>query len=422
MQCKMAGVLVPRCIPWARARVGLCAWVLALMTTVCIGAHALDRDRKIGQFYSTFWSEKDGAPTRIRALAQSSDGFLWIASEKGLFRFDGVRFERYEPPSGVRLPSYSIYSFMPTPDGGLWIAFEPNGLGFYKDGSLKVFSQEELRPATPIHCFARDDDGTIWAGTEDGLELRRDNRWIPVGSDWNFTPERVRYLFVDRAGTLWVATDKQVVYLKRGAKRFEVSGPVGSNVTTLSEARNGRVWFADNGSNGPNIVRPVPTNDLKLSNSGPAIVAEGLSDLLFDRDGALWITRLDSGLIRIRDPEKLEPRKYGPQDPALESFGPKDGFPAGSAYKMLEDREGNIWVGCSNGLIRFRHSQILPITLPQRYERLTLLAGQHGQLWVGTTYDKPLLKISGESIVSEKGGNAVSSVLPEANGDIWWEA
>ena len=148
MQFKMTRVGSARCRPWPSARMGLGASVL-LMATVCIGAFALDRDRGIAQFYYTFWSEKDGAPSEISSLAQTQDGYLWIGSERGLFRFDGVNFEEYSPPPGVNLPSHSIYSLMATPDGGLWIAFEPNGVGFYKDGSLTVFTRPEQHAGFP---------------------------------------------------------------------------------------------------------------------------------------------------------------------------------------------------------------------------------------------------------------------------------
>lgn len=407
----------PRARSRARTSVDLGAALLLLMATTCMSAFALDRDRSITQFHYTFWSEKEGAPSEINALAQTQDGYLWIGSARGLFRFDGVNFEEYVPPPGVNLPSHSIYSLMATPEGGLWIAFEPNGLGFYKNGSLTVFTRREELPASPAHCFARDDDGRIWAGTETGLTFRQGNRWISVGRESNFTPEMIRYLFVDRAGTLWVATVNRIVYLKRGAKRFELGGPVGTGVTTLAQAPNGRVWLADDGSF---EVRPVPTEGHDSTASGPSIVANGLCQLLFDNDGTLWITREDSGIVRIREPEKLGARRYTLRDRELESFSAKDGFRAGFAYTLFQDHESNIWIGCSNGLIRFRRNQVVPVRLPERYERLTLLAGKDGDLRVGTIFEKPLLRIHGESLIAEKEINAVSSVLRDANGDVWW--
>jgi ligand-binding sensor domain-containing protein len=143
--------------------------------------------------------------------------------------------------------------------------------------------------------------------------------------------------------------------------------------------------------------------------------------LLFDREGALWITRMHYGIVRIRYPEKLGNRKLGPDDPELESFDEKDGFSGGFAYRLLEDREGNIWVGCAKGLDRFRHSHVVPVTLPQPRAELTLLAGQDGEVWIGTISEKPLLDIRGERpLVFEKVGEQVSSVFRDLNGDIWW--
>jgi len=303
--------------------------VCALCGLLCAPALCLDRDQSISQFYYTFWNQKDGAPSQITALAQTEDGYLWIGSEQGLFRFDGVRFEEYKPQPGVELPSYSIFALMPTPDGGLWIAFSPNAVAFLKNGTLTVFTRKDELPDSPIHCFARDHEGRIWAGTEAGLALRQGTRWVDIGPDWNVPREMIRYLLVDREGTLWVATINRIAFLRQGSKRFELGGAVGTGVTTLAQAPNGRVWFAEDNSG---EVRPVPLGRLNADSEFPAIVGNGISKLLYDRAGALWITDMGSGIIRIRYPEKLGDRKYGFHDSELESFDEKDGFSGGNAF------------------------------------------------------------------------------------------
>jgi ligand-binding sensor domain-containing protein len=179
-------------------------WISLLIVFCCAPTFALDKDRSILQFQHTAWSVNDGAPSEISALAQTEDGYLWIGSPQGLFRFDGVKFEEYKPQPGVELPSHGIYSLMATPDGGLWIAFARTGLGFLRDGSLTVFTRPEELPDSQIHNFARDHDGRIWASTETGLVLREGTRWIPIGHDWNFAPEVLSDLFVDREGNNWV--------------------------------------------------------------------------------------------------------------------------------------------------------------------------------------------------------------------------
>jgi len=391
-------------------------WICLLIVLRCAPAFALDTDRSIMQFHHTAWSETDGAPSEISALAQTEDGYLWIGSARGLFRFDGVKFEEYKPQPGVELPSHSIYSLMATPDGGLWIAFEPTGLGFLRDGSLTVFTRPEESPDSPIHSFARDHDGRIWAGTETGLVLREGTRWIPIGHDWNLAPEVIRALFVDREGTLWVATMKIIAFLRRGSKALELAGPVWRGVTSLAQAKDGRMWFADDNRW---EVRPVPITGHN-SDADPAVVENGLHDLLVDRDGALWITRMDSGIVRIRYPERLGNRKLSAHDHELESFDAKDGFSAGFAYKLLEDREGNIWVGCSKGLVRFRHNQVVPVSLPRGYQKLVLSEGENGEIWIGAVNGGRLLRIRGESLLVEKVGGRISSVFRGLNGDVWW--
>ncbi len=397
-------------------RIAPTLWICLLIVFHCAPAFALDRDRSIAQFHHTTWSEAEGAPSEISALAQTEDGYLWIGSARGLFRFDGVKFEEYKPQPGVELPSHSIYSLMATPDGGLWIAFEPTGLGFLRDGSLTMFTRPEESPDSPIHSFARDHDGRIWAGTETGLVLREGTRWIPIGPDWNLAPEVIRALFVDREGTLWVATMKIIAFLRRGSKAFELAGPVWRGVTSLAQAKDGRMWFADDNKW---EVRPVPIAGHN-SDADPAVVENGLHDLLVDRDGALWITRMDAGIVRIRYPERLGNRKLSAHDHELESFDAKDGFSAGFAYKLFEDREGNIWVGCSKGLVRFRHNQVVPVRLPRGYQKLVLFAGENGEIWIGAVNGGRLLHIRGESLLVEKVGGRISSVFRGSNGDVWW--
>src|SRR5258708_6162739 len=108
--------------------------VLRVLGTCLVGllpggaASALDGDRTLTELHHTAWLAKDGAPSQVSALAQTADGFLWIGSTRGLFRFDGVQFERYMPPSEVPLPSHNIYALLATPDGGLWGSFRPSGL------------------------------------------------------------------------------------------------------------------------------------------------------------------------------------------------------------------------------------------------------------------------------------------------------
>ena len=376
----------------------------------CIQMTGLDRDRSLTQFYHTVWTARDGAPSQITALAQTTDGYLWIGSERGLFQFDGVQFRLYEPPPGVRLPSYSINSLMATPDDGLWISFNPSGVGFLKDRRLILYEQS----GPEVHAFARDLDGRIWAGTRTQLLLLDGGEWLDIGESWNFRTRRVWAMFVDRSGTLWVATDDALVFLRRGSKVFQKTGSLKAGVPRIAQASDGRLWISQ-----WNLPLRALSDVGKDPTRGPAIEVNA-TQFLFDRDGGLWMVGHLHGLCRLRFPERLGERTVKAEDPALEWFTEDEGLPDNEANNLLEDREGNIWVSSSKGLNRFRRSQLVPVKLPPNRRESTLMAGQQGDVWVGSALTSPVLHILPGRTVASSTRARISSVYRQSKSTIWW--
>lgn len=372
--------------------------------------YPLDRDRAITQFHHTAWTAKDGAPSQIHALAQTEDGYLWIGTERGLFRFDGVQFETYAPPAGVELPSHNISSLMATPNGGLWISFAPSGIGFLKDDILNIYSQPE-----EVYCFARDSDGRVWAGSQTGLILLEESQWLPIGTDWNFTNSRIWSMFVDREGTLWVATDDTLVFLPLGSKTFQQTGIHTGGIPRIDQASDGRLWMTEYSR----PLRPLALHDRNSASLGPEINVRAVK-FLFDREGGLWLTVAGEGIRRVRFPERLGDRKIEAGDAELESFREQDGLTDNTATNLLEDREGNIWVSTNKGLDRFRHNHLVPVTLPTGYRDLTLLPGENGDLWVGSAAAKPMLLIKREDILPKSMPMEIASVYGSAGDVAWW--
>ena len=354
----------------------VCLCGLLLSTSVC----GLDRDRTITQFYHTAWTAKDGAPSQITTLTQTQDGYLWIGSQRGLFRFDGVQFEPYKPPPGVTLPSHSINSLMATPDGGLWISFNPSGLAFLKDGAISTFRLPEDLPFSEVVCFARDFDGRVWAGARTGLAVFDGSRWVNTASDFGFANQRVWAMFVDRNGTLWVSADDTIVFLQRGSGKFQETGLRLDGVVQFGQAKDGRLWMTQ----WFHPIMPVPTAGRNFVPEDPQIRISAYK-FVFDREGSLWLTSGGpDGIRRVRFPERLGERKLESSEPEVESFTAEDGLTDNSASTFFEDREGNIWVSSNKGLDRFRHSHLVPVILPAGHRGLTLLAGNDGEIWVAS--------------------------------------
>jgi len=383
---------------------------------LCPSVLALDRDRTLAQFHHTAWTAKNGAPSQISALAQTEDGYLWIGSARGLFRFDGVEFETYVPPSGVSLPSHNIYALQATPDGGLWISFRPFGLGFLKDGQMKIFSRPEELPKSEVFCLASDSEGRIWAGTLTGLALFDGARWVEIGSDWNLPSQRIWSMFTDRDETLWIATGDTIACLPRGSKSFQQTGIRTVGVPQITQSKDGRLWMTE----WEKPVRTMPLANREIAANDTQIQVDAYK-LHFDRDGSLWmIGSLAEGVKRIRFPERLEKGSLARDSKEIESFSARDGLTDNTTGNILEDREGNIWVSSNKGLDRFSRSHLVAFSLPPTYVRLTLLTGEDGDIWVASVNQNPLLRVSGEKIIEQRRPIKVASLYRDSGGTVWW--
>ena len=178
--------------------------VCLFLALACSCSAALESDRTIAQFAHTAWGPKDGVPSPVRALAQTSDGYLWLGGSDGLYRFDGVVFERYQPQSGGPFPGSPVTSLLALTNGDLWIGFMPGAITLLRNGNATNYTVREGVPNEEILGFAQDREGTIWAATKAGLARLDGNRWKAVGKDWNFPGGLVHTIFLDRQGSLLV--------------------------------------------------------------------------------------------------------------------------------------------------------------------------------------------------------------------------
>ena len=195
--------------------------VVLLWLALVQAAAALDVQRPLAQLHHTAWRVQDGAPGQITALAQTTDGYLWLATQIGLYRFDGVQFERYEPPAGEALPATSVSALHASPDGGLWVGFRYGAVSHIDGSRLSHYGQAQGLPSGTVFSFARDADGRLWAATFTGLVYLQGGRWHALGPRWQYPGRQARTVFVDAEGTLWVASEQGVAYLPRGGTQFQ---------------------------------------------------------------------------------------------------------------------------------------------------------------------------------------------------------
>lgn len=348
----------------------------------CVALFALDPHQPLGQLHHSFWNAKNGLNGSVVSLAQTTDGFLWVGTTDGLFRFDGLYFERYRPEHRS-LPASSVSTLMAVPDGGLWIGFDRGGVSFLKNGAVTNYTEREGLPVSGVRSFAQDSDGTIWAAIVGGFTRLDGGRWRKVHLDWNYLAKSAWTLLVDRLGTLWVASGDRILFLPKGAKKFQDVGLQTGRVFAFTQAPDGALLFADDRGVSRSFRSPL---DRAMNSLPPITIPSRIS--LFDRDGAMWIG--GKGISRLSFPQRLRGPQVSESSPGVERFTEKEGLTSNDVQTILEDREGNIWVGTDGGLDRFRHRNLEWFPLPSGTSSFSLVAGDHGEVWAGSDGDRRL--------------------------------
>jgi signal transduction histidine kinase/ligand-binding sensor domain-containing protein len=265
-----------------------------------------------------------------------------------------------------------------------------------------------------VRGLAQDREGTIWAATGTGLLRLEGNRWAGVGTDWSFPGKHANAVFLDAKGTLWVATESTIVFLPAGTRQFQPTGVSVGQVMQFVQAPNGKLWMAETSRS----VRPVPLGD-KRPPSDDTEIANGSGGILFDRDGALWITTVGDGMRRAPDPESLN-GKVKEFSTAIESLTSKDGLSDDEAFAILQDHEGSIWVGTREGLDRFRKTNIVTIASPFPAGAAVLAAGDNGDLWMGSGRTGQLVRMHDGRTDPEGQLPSIRGSYRDPDGAVFW--
>ena len=362
-----------------RIRLTFFLFVLALWLGSINPARALDPSVRLGAYHHDIWSGEQGAPREIDAMAQTSDGWIWLGTTSGLYRFDGVRFEAFQPQGGEQLLGKGITALAARPNGELWIGYTFGGLSVLRDGRLQHVAPVAGDPVGATFSIAFERDGSAWVASTTGLLHYRAGKWTRMGSAQNYPLPRAEYVYRDHYDRLWASDGKQLHLLDRASGRFTPVLDVAPGPLLLGSP-DGRVWVADG-----NRVRLLPEPAGGWRPAPRSGLAGSSFQTLFDRDGNFWKGNCPVGLCRS---VPLSWQVHGAEFPARggdERLDQLWQMSSLNVHSMMEDREGNIWVGTVAGLERFRHNKLIRLAFPSDAGRLGLAHDGGGAVW-GVTH------------------------------------
>ncbi|HEU4473895.1 MAG TPA: two-component regulator propeller domain-containing protein [Gemmatimonadales bacterium] len=381
---------------------------LGTAVTAWLPLSAQQRDRALPHLYHTAWTTRDGAPGDVQALAQTADGFLWLGTLSGLFRFDGVRFELYEPPPPDTLPSVGVSALLALADGGLWVGYQFGGVSLIREGSIRSFGEGDGLQRGTVMNLVRDSSGAIWSGGTGGVARMENGRWHTLGPKEGLSGAPVTGMMVDRGGRIWVAADDGMFARPAGAPRFERVGPPrSSNVgfrdrNVMQEAPDGTIWSVSREFGLRRLGAPAAAPGAGAAI--PSISDPGL--MLIERNGTFWFNH-----VQTPDIERF------PAD-GRTSQRMRQGLSGGTVQAWLEDREGNVWAGTSNGLDHFRRTKLTRVELPAPGTYFAIAPADSGAVWVGSN-EGPVRRVGARIEEFPELPRLVDVVYRDPDGAVW---
>jgi signal transduction histidine kinase/ligand-binding sensor domain-containing protein len=404
-----------------RRSMGLVLGLLCFCRGLTCAAALPDARLDVPFLYHTAWSARDGAPSGIQALAQSSDGRLWLGAHNGLFSFDGVSFSSVRHINGVDLPVAEVYALLTPRTGGLWAAYLFGGASFMHDGTVTNYTSADGLPNSTITDMAEGADGSIWAATAAGLFRHRQMRWEDITDQYGIQTRFLRSICIDPEQTVWLNAGGTILYLRAGGYRFETAPWRIDSVNNpyLARSRDGIPWISTHIDGRAaalrlsvrSMMKPEPGDIIWLDKPDTGI------DVV-ESSGAIW---LDSGTTLTRaTPNALDTRTASSSNQAKQY--PLDQASGPGVQVGFEDREGDIWLGTTGGIDKFRDSRIhkLPLIMGE----ITIVAADHGALWVGLdrspAIPRGLYSVSMDTTPRRiPGAERISAGYRGPAGDVW---
>jgi len=386
----------------------LISLALLCLSNGTLGVYAQNDAVHISQLNHTAWRLREGAlPGMPTMVTQTKDGYIWLGTELGLYRFDGRQFEEF---SIISAGTPKVNALLADRDGSLWIG-EYGGLFRESGGVIK-----EVVHGPRIEQLMQSSSGEIWAATAYNGDSPACVLHVEKFDCWKRSELKFGIAIAqDDNGGMWVSDRKGLEHREGGTISPQANADklVTSHINVLSGDGRSAMWASTH------VPGKPPT---LLSRRGgiwhPAMTLPGVTKstdiqpIFADREGAIWIGTSDHGLYRIIGT-------------TIDHFDRNDGLSSDDVRDIFQDAEGSIWIATSAGLDQLHRS--LVDTWSTR-EGLTadsvsaILADHTGRIWMANEGGLDVLEDGNiRSFRPENGlpGQTVAGLTEDHLGRIW---
>ena len=378
------------------------AWLL--WATFPPTALALDPAKGIYQYNCQTWTAQSGLDASgVNAIAQTKDAFIWLGTQKGLVRYDGVEFKAMPLPQNQLFRQRGISSLSASSDGDLWFGIANGSVGIYRPdiGFVMLTNQPWATPRMRVTDLLAASDGSVWISA--GESTVRWSSKSNASQTFDFAQVDCGAMFEDSKRRVWLSMQGLGVFYYDGLRMNRFPDPTLTNtqamVFGIAEDREGQFWLATS------VDVRVYDSDFHPQ-PRPAIYSRARC-MLADREGVVWVGTDGDGLFRCRRGE-------------LANFRKANGLVDDHVTALYEDREGNLWVGTRGGLNLLSDVKF-PLYSPDGEQRIaafhSVCASAHGGIWAGSSIG--LFRFDGAQFTHYITNTWLKQVFESSDGDVY---
>jgi ligand-binding sensor domain-containing protein/signal transduction histidine kinase len=357
-----------------------------------------------GQF-AEFHLEGKGSENRVKSLIETADHTIWAGTVSGLHRLipahNSNRFERVSQVHGT------VRFLRQTSDRTLWIGTIGHGLFADRAEKFSQMTAPEKLPSNTVLNLFEDVEKNIWVGTQAGM-LRLSNSPVRTVALPDASDSDAETVYEDHDGGLWIAAANLFRLRDGNARPFNFSGVEGVRIRNLFRDREGALWI---GTEGRGVYRQVG-HKLFHYTTESGLVNNFIRAFLQSRDGSIWIGT-DEGVSRW-------------SREGFRNYQMKQGLCYFSTRSLLEDKDGNIWIGTDRGISRLRDGKFQSdgVTEALNSEKVWAIhQDSDGGLWFGTRtgglYRWQSGKLSHFTTLDGLASNSIYELVEDPHGTLW---